>query len=77
MTERLARFIGREVRVLLPSSHAQQPPHTVHGILLSCDDSKLCVRGKNGYHFLVPLSEFAVLTIFRDDGETGNLPRPA
>ena len=77
MIERLARFIGREVRVLLPSTHAQQPPHTIQGTLLTCEDSKLCVRGRNGNHFLIPIDEFAVMTVFQAHGDAANLPRPA
>ena len=75
MTEHLAKFLGREVKVVLPSTIGQHPPHTVHGTLLSCDDDMLCVRGRNGKHFLVPLDEFAVITVFGATA-TADLPRP-
>ena len=74
MTERLAKFLGREVKVVLPST-GTHPPHTVHGTLLSCDDGMLCVRGRNGKHFLVPHDEFAVITVFGAT-PTADLPRP-
>lgn len=73
--ERIAKFVGREVRAVLPGPQ----PYGIRGILIACNDRRCCIRGHNGNDFVVPFDEVRVIEIYPElkSGPTQeqNLPR--